>query len=510
MKHLARAALAGSLLLGAAACGGKDAIGAHADTVAKAGTEELSAATIADLVGKSKVPLRKDVVKAVAEFWIDYQLLAKAAASGDSTIDEATLDKALWAPTANLRAQKYYQQVSKTWPVGGGDPKARYEAGDILAARHILIGVPPNAAPIQRAQIQQRADSLRRLLTAANFAENAAKFSQDPGSAKQGGQLPAWPAGRKVMVEEFENGVKATKPGAISGIVGSQFGFHIIYRPTYEEAAALVAPVMQVLAQQQAESTYFDRLEKANAVSVKADAPKMVRDVIADPEGFADSKMVVASVKGGDFTAAQLVRWVQAYPPEQNLQAQIANAPDTVIPNLVRNFVRNELFLRAADSAKVGLSAEETAGFRKELRELVASSQGTLGVAPAMLPDSVRKMTVDQRQAFLAKRINTFVENMLLKDGLFVQVPTPLRQLLRTKYPGSRTFDAGLEKAMELATKVRQSADSARNNAAPPTAAPVPGAAGAAGPAMPGMQGGAAPGAIPGTPQGAPAAPAKP
>jgi parvulin-like peptidyl-prolyl isomerase len=503
MKHLALAAMAGSLLLGTAACGGKDALSAHADTVAKAGAEELTAARLAEQLGKSKVPLRKDVVRVVADLWIDYQLLAKAAAANDSITDPAILDKALWAPFANVRAQKWYQQVSKTWPIQPGDGKARYDAGEILAARHILIGIPQNAAPIQRAAIQQRADSLRRVLTPANFAENAGKFSQDQGSAKQGGQLPAWPAGRNVMVPEFENGVKGTKPGTISGLVSSQFGVHIIYRPTFEEAAGLVAPVLQQIAAQKAESTYFANLETANDVKVKADAPKMVRDIVADVDAYTDSKMVLATMKGGDFTAQQLVRWVGAYPPEQNLQSQIANAPDTVIPNLVRNFVRNELFLRQADSAKIALTPQETEGYRKELRDFMASAWGTLGVAPAMLPDSIRKATPEARQRFVAARINTFVDNMLTKDGLFVQVPRPLTQLLRAKYPGAKVFDPGLDKALEAATKARTSADSARNANAPPSAAPVPGAPPAGGAGVPGMPGAQGP-ALPGTPGAAP------
>ncbi len=486
MKRLALAAIAGSLLLGTTGCG-KDALSAHADTVAKAGNEELSVKTLAELLGQSKVPLRKDVVRVVADLWVDYQLLARAAAAGDSLTDPALLDQALWAPFANVKAQKWYQTVSKTWPVDANDAQARYDAGDILAARHILIAVPPNSAPIQRAAILQRADSLRQLLTPANFAENAAKFSTDQGSARNGGQLPAWPKGRNVMVPEFEAGVLATKPGAISAPVASQFGYHIIYRPTYAEAAQLVGPVVQQLAAQRAESTYFAGLEKANDVKVKADAPKMVRDIVADIDAYTDSKMVLATTKGGDFTAAQMVRWVSAYPPEQSLQSQIANAPDTVIPNLVRNFVRNELFLRQADSAKIALTAEEMSSYRNELRDFVRSSWGTLGVAPEMLPDSVKKATPEARQQFVARRIDTFLANMLTKDGMFVQIPRPLSQLLRAKYTGAKVYDAGLDKALEGATKARTSADSARNAAAPPSAAPVPGAPPAGGPQVPGM-----------------------
>jgi hypothetical protein len=94
----------------------------------------------------------------------------------------------------------------------------------------------------------------------------------------------------------------------------------------------------------------------------------------------------------------------------------------------------------------------------------------------------------------VAQRINTFVANMLTKDGLFVQMPRPLEQLLRLKYPDVKVYDSGLDAALEAATKIRTSADSARNAKAPPSAVPgLPGQPGA-GNGIPGMPGqGAAP-----------------
>ena len=106
MRRLALAAIAVGALAQLVGCN-SGALSAHADTVAKAGSEELTVKKLSELLGASKVPLRKDVVKVVADLWVNYQLLAKAGANGDSLNSAKELDSALWAPIANARARKF-------------------------------------------------------------------------------------------------------------------------------------------------------------------------------------------------------------------------------------------------------------------------------------------------------------------------------------------------------------------------------------------------------------------
>jgi PPIC-type PPIASE domain len=474
MRRLALAAIAVGAMAQLVGCN-SGALSAHADTVAKAGSEELTVKKLSELLGASKVPLRKDVVRVVADLWTDYQLLAKAGAAGDSLNDSKLLDSALWAPIANARARKFFEVVSKTFTLTApSDGETRYNNGEVFAASHILFRMPEKGAtPEQLQQLSNRADSLHKVLTPANFASLAGKFSQDPGSAAQGGSLGAFPKG--MMAPEFETALKAVKPGEISPVVKTRFGFHIIYRPVYSTVTTQVAQLMQQRGAASAESTYWAHLEAANAVAVKPDAPKMARDVVGDLDGYRGSAMVIGTSKKGDFTARQLVRWIDAYPPEQGLIPQIQNAPDTLIPTLIKNFMRNELFLKQADSAKVDLTDQEKSQIRAEFRTLVINSWTQLGVAPNQLTDSGK--TVSAREAIATARVNKFLENMLVSDGAFVPIARSMDLMLRMRYPGAKMVDAGVDRALEAAQKLRGSADSTRAANRPASAVPMPGSA---------------------------------
>lgn len=67
---------------------------------------------------------------------------------------------------------------------------------------------------------------LAKIRAGEDFAQLARRFSDDPGSKDRGGDLGWFRRGQ--MVPEFEQAAYALPPGAVSGIVESAFGFHII------------------------------------------------------------------------------------------------------------------------------------------------------------------------------------------------------------------------------------------------------------------------------------------
>jgi peptidyl-prolyl cis-trans isomerase D len=122
-----------------------------------------------------------------------------------------------------------------------GDPpteseiKAAYEARSSRTraqeqrrASHILIQASPEASAADReaarAKIERILADVRK--SPARFAELAKKRSEDPGSAEKGGDLGFF--GRGMMVKPFEDAIFAMKEGETSGVVETEFGYHVI------------------------------------------------------------------------------------------------------------------------------------------------------------------------------------------------------------------------------------------------------------------------------------------
>jgi peptidyl-prolyl cis-trans isomerase SurA len=90
---------------------------------------------------------------------------------------------------------------------------------------HILMQVKPSEKA-QMAAYDKAEKILKELKAGASFEELARKYSEDPASAKRGGDLGFTQRGD--LVPEYENVAFNLKNGEISGIVQTQFGFHII------------------------------------------------------------------------------------------------------------------------------------------------------------------------------------------------------------------------------------------------------------------------------------------
>ena len=104
----------------------------------------------------------------------------------------------------------------------------KYQNQQQREASHILIAASKNAPPAEKAKAKAKAEDVLNQVrkNPKQFEELATKYSQDPESAKKGGDLGSFSRG--MMVKPFDDAVFSMKVNEISNIVESDFGYHII------------------------------------------------------------------------------------------------------------------------------------------------------------------------------------------------------------------------------------------------------------------------------------------
>ncbi len=150
-------------------------------------------------------------------------------------IDKAKLADNIQISQADL--EQYYNQHQD-----------EFRVPETVTVRHILIKTPvpgPDGKVDQKGVAEAKAkaeDIEKQLKNGADFAELAKKYSEDPGSAQNGGLLPPLTHGR--TVPEFEQAAFNTPVGQTTGVIRTSYGFHII--KVEGKQSARVKPLAEV------------------------------------------------------------------------------------------------------------------------------------------------------------------------------------------------------------------------------------------------------------------------
>lgn len=205
------------------------------------------------------------------------------------------LSKGITVPEDKLR--EYYAENA-----------SRYTQAEERRASHILIQAEPDKKAA-KAKAEELLAQVRK--APGTFADVARKNSQDPGSAKQGGDLDFF--GRGMMTKAFEDAVFAMKPGEISNVIETDFGFHIIMltgvrggdkKPFEAVRGEIEAEVRKSLAQKQ----YAEAAEQfTNLVYEQPDSLQPVIDKLKLDKQTATVQRTPAPGAAGALASAKLL-----------------------------------------------------------------------------------------------------------------------------------------------------------------------------------------------------------
>ncbi|MEP6781306.1 MAG: peptidylprolyl isomerase [Gemmatimonadaceae bacterium] len=456
MKSLQTLLVVGTIFSVAVAAANPPAI------AASVGSQKLSVTRLTDIVGNSQVTLDKQVVRQVSELWTNYQLVALAAARNEILASDREIDDALWAQIAASRVRKFGELLGSELSSrqSSCNDECAYNRGDVLAASHILILIPEvsggSASPDLLAAAKRKAEAIQKEATPQNFAKLAAK-TEEPGGAERGGSLGVFSKGE--MVPAFEAALLQLKPGTVSQVVQTSFGFHIIYRPTFDEVRDESSSQLAQLHKPAAIAEYITNLEKNSNVTLVNNAVALTRTLVQSPLAHKNDSTVIVRFEKKGLTAARIADWVDAFDPQVQMRVRLQVLPDSDVVTFLRQMAHNELLLERADSAHIKMDAMELAELRKETRKNLQDVWRQIGILPATLGAAAG------REGVAATRVESYFDKLVRNKETIININYAVTRALRSKYHTTLVAEDAVNEVMKRATLVRAIADSLHTRA---------------------------------------------
>lgn len=202
----------------------------------------LKSASIDDKAVQAEYDAHKNEYATPASLRVQYLVLSQAALEEKVQISDD-------------QARKFYEANA-----------ARFQEPERRRASHILIKIDAGADAKGREAAKTKAGQILAEVkqSPARFGELARKYSQDPGSREKGGDLGSFT--RDMMVKPFSDAAFQMQQGAVSGLVETQFGYHIIRLDGIVPGAKMgyetvKGDIQKELRQQEAQHRFIDAAE---------------------------------------------------------------------------------------------------------------------------------------------------------------------------------------------------------------------------------------------------------
>jgi peptidyl-prolyl cis-trans isomerase D len=355
----------------------------------------------------------------------------------------------------------------------------QYTTPEQVRASHILLKTEGK----DDASVKAKAEALlKQARNGADFAELAKKNSEDEASAKNGGDLDYFGRGR--MVPEFDQAVFAMQPGAISDLVKTQYGYHIIKlvdkknattRPlaevrqqlndqlAYQRAQTQAADLAQTLEKQIKTPADLDKVAKAQGLIVQ-ESGLFARDepilgLGPSPEAANKAFDMKTNEVSGPLRASRGFVFETLVARQDPYVPKVEEVKDRVREELVKQKARDLSKQKAAELAvklKSAADFEKTAkaaGLEAKTTDLISQDSPIpdLGVAPAV-EDAAFKLTVGAVSDPIATDNGTAVIKVLERKSVTPEEWTSSKDRFRDELLADRRnrfFSAYMVKAKQ-------------------------------------------------------------
>ena len=357
--------------------------------LARAAGHELTVDQMVEiLVRQNAVPNQAEVVDALANFWIDYTLVA-VSARGDSLFTALDLDPFLQPQLEQEIIDQYMNSVLRPdTAISEPELRAMWESdppADSVRAQHILLALPEQATQAQVDSAAGLAVQLKaRAAAGESFEALAGQYSDDSGSAVQGGDIGFF--GRGMLVPSFEEAAFSLAVGEVGDPVMSSFGLHVIKvtdrrAATFEGGRSALRDSLVLGRLQEAESILLAEIDEEGEIEIEPGAVDVIRALAMNPRTSPSRRAAsrtLVSYRGGSYSVSDAVLLLNTR--EADLPAQIAAAPDEVLNSLLNRLGQAQVLLARAAEAGIGPSEEYVDSLDSLSRQRVRDATDELGL----------------------------------------------------------------------------------------------------------------------------------
>jgi len=416
---------------------GCDGSGARAGTrgvVAHFGDHALSVNRLAELLVLGQpLPLTEDVAAGFARQWVELSAIAARAAGGDSLLDPESVARSTWFEVQQARIA-----AMNPAPISGVAPAALdsiYADGEWRMLAHIVKAVPSGSSAAYREQQRDAAGQILQQVLDGGSWQDAVAQSDDVNSRAQNGSLGLVIRGQTVPA--FERVAFALRPGEISPVTETGFGFHIIYRPRLQDVRPIFSQLVAAELGARRESLADAALLSGAAIEMTPEGYLVARRLVADPFHVDEPQSVVARYGGKDFTSEDFARYASRLSPQT--RGEIKRAPDRDIVDFVHDLIVQEL--RAAEADSAGANVPDAT--MDEISGSYGAALARLWRDARLWPDSLLAAgnTPADRAAEGARRVDQYLEAAVARRVELHSLPTGLTAWLL------READWGLDEA---------------------------------------------------------------
>ena len=366
-----------------AACGP----GAVADAEGRRLTVDDAARLIAE---HSTLPGDSQVVRVVAELWVDYTLLALHL-DADTTLATLDVEPVIEQPRFDLMMSALRDEVLEVDTAVSDEELTERFAAELPGARatasQILLAFPRGATTRQRDSVLTFARSLKDQLDGGgDFATLAGRFSADPGSGRQGGSMGTFPRGQ--MLAPIDQAIFALTSGQVSDPVETSLGYHLLrldslVMPELSEVADEFRQRIQLERLGAAEGAYIMQLDSLSGLTLAEGALEIARallDAVPSRLSGGAARRPLLTWTNGAYTTGDLLELLLGSP--EGFAESVAAASDEELEAALLRLGREELLTEEARAR--GLEPAESAvdSLTADARRVIRERTAVIGLVP--------------------------------------------------------------------------------------------------------------------------------